>query len=82
MVLDKELDWLYYKPHNLISKKALNLFMKHDVKGMEVTPMYEKESWNNRHGYAITYGGVEIIMDGQSSLEGVNPDDFPLAEKD
>lgn len=85
MVLNKKIDWLYYKPYSLISEKAQKLFKEHNIVGMEIISMYQKKSITssgNKHGYTIMYGGVEIIMNGKSSLEGVNPDDFPLAEKD
>ena len=85
MVLDKTLDWFYYKPYSLISEKAQQLFEKHNIIGMEVIPIYQQRSTTsrgNQHGYAIAYGGVEIIMDGQSSLKGIDESTFPKAVQD
>jgi|GEM_PF-4031409 len=80
-----ELDWVYMAPSFLISEKSKQLFEDNNIVGMEITPFYEVKSdydEPNDLGYLNYYGGREIIINGKSTMDGLDINDFPRADKE
>jgi len=84
MYINQELDWVYMAPFFIISEKSKQLFEDNDIVGMEITPFYEVESdygKPNDLGYLNKFGGREIIINGKSTMDGLDVNDFPRADK-
>jgi len=84
MYINQELDWVYMAPFFIISEKSKQLFEDSDIVGMEITPFYEVESdygKPNDLGYLNKFGGREIIINGKSTMDGLDINDFPRADK-
>jgi hypothetical protein len=80
-----ELDWVYMAPSFLISEKSKQLFKDNNIVGMEITPFYEVESdygEPNELGFLNYYGGREIIINGKSTMDGLDINDFPRADRE
>ncbi|TDW46559.1 hypothetical protein EV144_106231 [Flavobacterium sp. 270] len=84
MYINQELDWIYLAPYFIISEKSKQLFEDNNIVGMEITPFYEVESdygKPNELGFLNKFGGREIIINGKSSMDGLDINDFPKADK-
>ncbi|MEW5675966.1 hypothetical protein ABGT15_06595 [Flavobacterium enshiense] len=84
MYIHQKLDWTYISPYFIISEKSKQLFEENNIIGMEITPFYELGSdygKPNEFGFLNEFGGREIIINGKSSMEGLDINDFPRAEK-
>ncbi|KFF06427.1 hypothetical protein [Flavobacterium reichenbachii] len=85
MYINQELDWVYMAPFFMISEKSKQLFEDNNIVGMEITPFYEVESdygKPNDLGYLNKFGGREIIINGKSTMDGLDINDFPRADKE
>jgi hypothetical protein len=85
LYLDKELDWVYLAPYFIISEKSKQLFEDNDIVGMEFTSFYDVKpivDEVNELGYKCKYGGREIIINGKSTMDGLDINDFPRADKE
>lgn len=84
MYINQELDWVYMAPFFIISEKSKQLFEENGIAGMEITPFYEVESdygKPNDLGYLNKFGGREIIINGKSTMDGLDINNFPRADK-
>lgn len=84
MYINQELDWIYLAPYFIISEKSKQLFEDKNIVGMEITPFYEVESdygKPNELGFLNKFGGREIIINGKSSMDGLDINDFSKADK-
>ncbi|MBS7233631.1 hypothetical protein KHA90_21690 [Flavobacterium psychroterrae] len=84
MSINQELDWVYMAPFFMISEKSKQLLEGNGIVGMEITPFYEVESdygKPNDLGYLNKFGGREIIINGKSTMDDLDIDDFPRADK-
>jgi len=80
LFINQDLDWVYMAPYFIISEKSKQLFEENNIIGMEFIPFYELPSdfdEPNELGYLNYYGGREIIINGKSSMNGLNINDFP-----
>lgn len=85
MYINQELDWVYLAPFFIISEKSKQLFEENGIVGMEITPFYEVESdyeKPNDLGYLNKFGGREIIINSKSTMDGLDINDFPRADKE
>ncbi|KFF06433.1 hypothetical protein [Flavobacterium reichenbachii] len=85
MYIDQELDWVYMAPFFMISEKSKQLFEENGIVGMEITPFYEVESdygKPNDLGFLNEFGGREIIINGKSTMDGLDINNFPTADKE
>ena len=81
LYINQELDWVYMSPYFMISEKSKKLFEEHNLIDLEMTPFYELGSRNyNELGYAKEYAGREIIINGRSTMDGLDINDFERKE--
>ena len=81
LYINQELDWVYMAPYFMISEKSKKLFEEHNLIDLEMTPFYELGSRNyNELGYAKEYAGREIIINGHSTMDGLDINDFERKE--
>ena len=84
LVFKKHHDFFYYRPSFILTEKAYNLFQKNKLYGIKYIEFYKKtDSTNSENilGYLNEYGGYEVIMNGKSSMNGVDINSFPKIEK-
>jgi len=80
MGLIKKFDLFYWRPFFVISEEMFKLFQKNNMKGIKYKGVYdvkEDSKSGNDLGYANFFGGYEVIMEGESSMDGLSLDDFP-----
>jgi hypothetical protein len=85
MYINQDLDWVYLAPFFIISEKSKQLFEDNGIVGMEITSLYEVESDNDKPndlGFLNEFGGREIIINGKSTMDGLDINDFPRADKE
>lgn len=85
MYINQDLDWVYLPPFFMITEKSKQLFEDNNIVGMKITPFYEVESdygKPNDLGYLNKFGGREIIINGKSTMDGLDINDFPRADKE
>lgn len=83
--INHELDWVYMAPFFMVSEKSKQLFEAHNIVGMEMIPFYEVPAdygKPNDLGFLNEFGGREIIINGKSTMDGLNINDFPRADKE
>ncbi|POR17415.1 hypothetical protein BWK58_15045 [Flavobacterium columnare] len=77
MYINEELDWVYMAPYFIISEKSKKLFEEHNLIDLEMTPFYEMGAgMYNELGFRKEYGGREIIINGRSTMDGLDINDF------
>ncbi|POR19881.1 hypothetical protein BWK58_14215 [Flavobacterium columnare] len=77
LYINQELDWVYMAPYFMISEKSKKLFEEHNLIDLEMTPFYEMGAgMYNELGYRKKYGGREIIINGRSTMDGLDSNDF------
>ncbi len=77
--VNQYLDILYLRPYYLINEKAFKLFSENAITGLEITPFYEKKiifGGINDFGYTSIFAGYEVVMNGASSMDGIDISDF------
>lgn len=76
-----KLDFFSWSPYFIISEEAYKLFKDNQLKGIRYEKFYEvKEdlsSSDNGLGFLNYFGGYSVIMEGESSMDGLSLDDFP-----
>ncbi|QZK90626.1 hypothetical protein K5V07_09030 [Flavobacterium sp. CHNK8] len=82
MYINQELDWVYMAPYFMISEKSKKLFEEHNLIDLEITPFYEMGAgMYNELGFRKEYGGREIIINGRSTMDGLDINDFERKEE-
>lgn len=77
LYINQELDWVYMSPYFMISEKSKKLFEEHNLIDLELTPFYEMGAGKyNELGFRKEYAGREIIINGRSTMDGLNINDF------
>lgn len=77
MYINQELDWVYMAPYFIISEKSKKLFEEHNLIDLEITPFYEMGAgMYNELGFRKKYAGREIIINGRSTMDGLDINDF------
>lgn len=82
MYINQELDWVYMSPYFMISEKSKKLFEEHNLIDLEIIPFYEMGAGKyNELGYRKKYAGREIIINGRSTMDGLDINDFERKEE-
>jgi hypothetical protein len=82
LYINQELDWVYMAPYFIISEKSKKLFEEHNLIDLEITPFYEMGAgMYNELGFRKEYGGREIIINGRSTMDGLDINDFERKEE-
>ena len=83
MYINQDLDWVYMAPYFMISEKAKKIFEENNLIDLDLKPFYELKSLFsdfNELGYAKEYAGREIIINGRSTMDGLDIKDFERKE--
>lgn len=82
MYINQDLDLVFMAPYFMISEKSKKLFEEHNLIDLEITPFYEMGAGKyNELGFRKEYAGREIIINGRSTMDGLDINDFERKEE-